>query len=118
MARISVVSAEPGAAFVALGAVAPITVTAASAAPSDTIYSLVNQARFAAGLRGLLNNASIGSAATAWANQMGAHGEMSHNLNVAQQIPTGWTCLTSLQGRSRQSRPLSWQFWRSSLLSG
>jgi hypothetical protein len=79
------------AAFVVLGAVAPMFATAASAAPADTIYSLVNQARAAAGLRGFLHNQSMDAVAEAWANQMGADAALSHNPQFSTQIPAGWT---------------------------
>jgi hypothetical protein len=79
------------AAFIVLGTVAPTVVTAASATSVDTIYSLVNQARFAAGLRGILHNQSMDSVAEAWANQMGASATMAHNPQYSTQIPAGWT---------------------------
>lgn len=79
------------AALVVLCAVAPVSATAASAAPVDTIYSLVNQARAAAGLRGLLHNESMDAVAAAWANQMGAAGALSHNPQFSAQIPAGWS---------------------------
>ena len=63
----------------------------ASAAPADTIYSLVNQARWAQGLPGLIRNAAIDSVALNWANQMGASGSMTHNPGYSSQIPGGWT---------------------------
>ncbi|HXD60704.1 MAG TPA: CAP domain-containing protein [Lacisediminihabitans sp.] len=63
----------------------------ASAAPADTIYSLVNQARAAQGLRGLIRNPAIDGVAVNWANQMGASGSMTHNPSYSRQIPGGWT---------------------------
>ncbi|MEO6944620.1 MAG: CAP domain-containing protein [Lacisediminihabitans sp.] len=77
--------------FVALGVVAPLAAPSASAAPADTIYSLVNQARAAAGLPGFLHNPGIDAVAVSWANQMGAAGVMSHNPQYSTQIPGGWT---------------------------
>lgn len=76
---------------VVLGAVAPVFAPAASAAPADTIYSLVNQARATAGLRGFLHNPDMDAVAAAWAEQMGAAGVMSHNPQFSAQIPGGWT---------------------------
>lgn len=88
--RACTVSIVLAAALVILGAAAPIVAAPASAAPVDTIYSLVNQARAAAGLRGLLRNASMDAVAAAWANQMGADGTLAHNPDFSAQIPGGW----------------------------
>lgn len=54
------------------------------------MYSLVNQARFAAGLPGVLRNSSMDAVAEAWANQMGSNAAMSHNPQYSAQIPAGW----------------------------
>jgi hypothetical protein len=75
---------------VAAGAVLGVAAPA-SAAPADTIYSLVNQARAAHGLRGLIRNPVIDGVAVNWANQMGASGSMTHNPSYSSQIPGGWT---------------------------
>lgn len=75
---------------VAAGAVLGVAAPA-SAAPADTIYSLVNQARAAQGLRGLIRNPAIDGVAVNWANQMGASGSMTHNPSYSSQIPGGWT---------------------------
>jgi hypothetical protein len=88
--RARTVSFVLAAALVVLGAVAPIVAAPASAAPVDTIYSLVNQARAAVGLRGLLRNASMDAVAAAWANRMGADGTLVHNPDFSAQIPGGW----------------------------
>ncbi|MCU1557352.1 MAG: hypothetical protein JWN09_1347 [Microbacteriaceae bacterium] len=68
-----------------------IGATSASATESDTIASLVNQARAAAGLPGLAHNPAMDAVAERWAQQMGAANTMSHNPSYASQIPTGWT---------------------------
>ena len=65
--------------------------TPATAAPADSLYSLVNQERAAKGLPALVRNASIEAVAVNWANQMAANGKMQHNPNYSSQIPGGWT---------------------------
>jgi hypothetical protein len=65
--------------------------TPATAAPADSLYSLVNQERAAKGLPALVRNASIEAVAVNWANQMAASGKMQHNPNYSSQIPGGWT---------------------------
>jgi hypothetical protein len=64
---------------------------AASAAPADDIYVLVNQARWANGQAGLIRNAAMDQVAANWAAAMAASGTMSHNPDYAAQIPGGWT---------------------------
>lgn len=74
--------------LLALGmAVAP---TAAYAGPSDDIAAMVNQARWDAGLNGLIRNAAMDQVAADWAAQMAANGAMSHNPDYGGQIPGGW----------------------------
>lgn len=75
---------------VAAGAVLGVAAPA-SAAPADTIYSLVNQARAAQGLPGLLRNSAIDGVALNWANQMAANGAMTHNPSYSSQLPGGWS---------------------------
>jgi hypothetical protein len=65
--------------------------TPATAAPADSLYSLVNQERAAKGLPALVRNASIEAVAVNWANQMAASGKMQHNPDYSSQIPGGWT---------------------------
>lgn len=65
--------------------------TEATAAPVDSLYSLVNQERAANGLPALVRNAGIEAVAVNWANQMAASGSMQHNPNYSSQIPAGWT---------------------------
>jgi hypothetical protein len=65
--------------------------TPATAAPADSLYSLVNQERAAKGLPALVRNASIEAVAVNWANQMAASGTMQHNPDYSSQIPGGWT---------------------------
>ncbi len=64
-----------------------IGVMSAAAADSDTIASLVNQARAANGQAGLLRNGQLDAVAVGWANQMAANGAMAHNPNLASQVP-------------------------------
>lgn len=74
--------------LLALGmAVAP---TAAYAGPSDDIAAMVNQARWDAGMNGLIRNAAMDQVAADWAAQMAANGAMSHNPDYGGQIPGGW----------------------------
>ena len=65
--------------------------TAAHAEGEGTILSLVNEARAANNLGPLQLNSSISSVAQAWANQMAANGQMTHNPNYSTQIPSGWS---------------------------
>ncbi|MGV8911833.1 MAG: CAP domain-containing protein [Rhodoglobus sp.] len=62
----------------------------ASAAPADTIHSLVNQARWDAGQGGLIRNSAMDAVALNWAKQMAANNAMTHNPNYSSQIPSGW----------------------------
>lgn len=64
---------------------------AASAAPADDIYALVNQARWANGQAGLIRNATMDQVAADWAATMAANGTMAHNPDLSTQIPGGWT---------------------------
>lgn len=74
--------------IVALGMAA--VPTAAHAGPSDDIHALVNQARWDAGLNGLIRNAAMDQVAANWAATMAANGTMAHNPDYAAQIPGGW----------------------------
>lgn len=67
------------------------TVSPATAAGEDTIFSLVNQARAANGLGPLKLNSAISAVSVAWANQMAANGAMTHNPSYASQMPGGWS---------------------------
>ncbi len=64
---------------------------AASAAPADDIYALVNQARWANGQAGLIRNPAMDQVAANWAATMAANGTMAHNPDYASQIPGGWS---------------------------
>lgn len=66
------------------------TASPASAAPADTIHSLVNQARWGAGQRGLIRNSAMDTVALNWAKQMVVNNTLSHNPNYSTQIPSGW----------------------------
>ncbi|WP_219948831.1 CAP domain-containing protein [Salinibacterium sp. M195] len=71
--------------------VLPVSTAApASAAPADTIHSLVNQARWDSGQRGLIRNPAMDTVALNWAKQMAANSTMAHNPNYSTQIPQGW----------------------------
>lgn len=71
------------------GALAPAP--PAVAAEADTIHALVNDARSANGLSGLVRNPALDSVAASWASQLAASGALSHNPSVGAQIPGGWT---------------------------
>lgn len=90
---LSRVRAAGVAAAIAVLSLTGITMGApgASASESDTIATLVNQARTSAGLPGLIHNPSLDAVAVQWANQMGAANVMSHNPSYSSQIPGGWT---------------------------
>ncbi|WP_167000619.1 CAP domain-containing protein [Mumia sp. ZJ430] len=62
----------------------------ASAAPADTIASLANDARAAQGASPLARNAALDAVARGWAHQMASNGSLSHNPDVADEIPSGW----------------------------
>lgn len=63
----------------------------ATAAESDTIHSLVNQARADSGLPPLARNGQMDAVANNWANEMAAVNTMSHNPSYSEQISAGWT---------------------------
>ncbi|MCU1421276.1 MAG: hypothetical protein JWN36_927, partial [Microbacteriaceae bacterium] len=63
----------------------------ARAAETDTIASLVNQARWANGKAGLLRNGALDTVAANWANQMAQANSLTHNPNTGSQIPAGWS---------------------------
>ncbi|MGV8859450.1 CAP domain-containing protein [Rhodoglobus sp.] len=62
----------------------------ASAAPADTIHSLVNQARWKVGQAGLIRNSAMDAVALDWAKNMAANNWMPHNPHYSSQIPSGW----------------------------
>lgn len=81
-----------GGLFVAAALLVPTApAAAAGAAPSDTVYSLLNDARWADGQRGLLRNAALDQVAADWAASLAAAGTLSHNPDYASQIPGGWS---------------------------
>ena len=73
-------------AFVAFGPAAP-----AAAGPAESIYTLVNEARVEEGLPPLTRNANLDAVAAAWADQMANMGQLEHNPDVGDQIPSGWS---------------------------
>lgn len=87
------VSALPAAVAAGLLAVAALLVPAApaAAAESDTVYSLLNDSRWANGQAGLLRNASLDQVAADWAAGLAASGTLAHNPDYAAQIPGGWS---------------------------
>jgi hypothetical protein len=87
------VSALPAAVTAGLLAVAALLVPAApaAAAESDTVYSLLNDSRWANGQAGLLRNASLDQVAADWAAGLAASGTLAHNPDYAAQIPGGWS---------------------------
>ena len=78
-------------ALIAVFSVTSIGVDSASASESDTIASLVNEARWSAGLPGLIHNHELDAVALNWANHMAAANDMIHNPDFAGQIPAGWS---------------------------
>lgn len=86
-------SSFPAALAGGLLAVAALLAPAASAAAAepDSIYSLLNDARWADGQAGLLRNADLDQVAANWAAKLAASGTLSHNPDYASQIPAGWS---------------------------
>jgi hypothetical protein len=68
-----------------------LTAAPVAAAESDTVYSLLNDARWADGKRGVVRNAALDRVAADWASKLAAAGTLSHNPAYASQIPAGWT---------------------------
>jgi hypothetical protein len=88
--------------------------TSASAAPADSLYSLVNQERAANGLPALVRNASIEVVAVNWANHMAASGSMQHNPNFSGQIPGGWTAAAETDAQGQPSAAKMHSDWMNS----
>lgn len=84
---------RPALAVAGLVAVAALLLPAAPAvaAEPDTVYSLLNDARWADGQAGLLRNADLDQVAANWATRLAAAGTLSHNPDYASQIPAGWS---------------------------
>lgn len=74
--------------LLSLGMVAAPTL--AHAGPAEDIHALVNQARWANGLAGLIRNPAMDQVAANWAAQLAQQGALSHNPDCASQIPGGW----------------------------
>ena len=91
-----------------------IGVMSAAAADSDTIASLVNQARAANGQAGLLRNGQLDAVAVGWANQMAANGAMAHNPNLVSQVPAGWSALGENVAQGQPSAPAMHTAWMNS----
>lgn len=80
----------------ALGLVATFLVAApasaqASTAQTDTIVSLVNEARAQQGLRPMRVNGTLTSIAQDWSQRQAAANSMSHRPNFTSGYPSGWT---------------------------
>jgi hypothetical protein len=65
--------------------------TPAVAAEPDTVYTLLNDARWADGQAGLVRNTALDQVAADWAAKLAASGTLSHNPDYASQIPAGWS---------------------------
>jgi Cysteine-rich secretory protein family len=74
---------------IALGLVAAQP-SPAHAGETDTIYSLVNDARWSQGSSGLVRNPAMDAIAANWAAALAQAGTLSHNPNYSSQIPGGW----------------------------
>ncbi len=66
------------------------TAPPAAAAPADTLADLANVARSAQGKSPLARNAALDAVARGWAQKMASAGRLSHNPDVAEEIPGGW----------------------------
>lgn len=62
----------------------------ASAGEGGTIKRLANSARADAGLDPLTRDSALDGLARKWAYKIGADGELSHNPDLAEQVPEGW----------------------------
>ncbi len=74
------------AAGLALGLVV-LQPSAAHAGETDTIYSLVNDARWSQGSAGFVRNPAMDAVAADWAAKMAQAGTLSHNPSYSSQIP-------------------------------
>lgn len=64
--------------------------SAAHAGETDTLYTLVNEARWGQGNSGLIRNSSMHAVAAGWAATLAQTGTLSHNPEYSSQIPGGW----------------------------
>ncbi|OIJ27779.1 hypothetical protein UG56_005305 [Nocardioides luteus] len=62
----------------------------ASAGEGGTIKRLANAARADAGLDPLTRDSALDRLARTWAYKIAADGELSHNPDLAEQVPEGW----------------------------
>ncbi|MBG6094441.1 CAP domain-containing protein [Nocardioides luteus] len=62
----------------------------ASAGEGGTIKRLANAARADAGLDPLIRDSALDGLARKWAYKIAADGELSHNPDLAEQVPEGW----------------------------
>ena len=86
-------SSRPAVLIAGLVAVAALLLPAAPAAAAepDTVYSLLNDARWADGQAGLVRNTALDQVAADWAAKLAASGTLSHSPDYASQIPAGWS---------------------------
>ena len=85
----AVLVASLAAVVVALGLVVAKP-SVAHAGETDTIYSLVNEARWSQGSLGLVRNSAMDAVAANWAVTLAQAGTLSHNPHYSSQIPGGW----------------------------
>lgn len=105
-----------GAAALVCGSVgvAALDAPPAVAVEEGTISSLVNQARWAAGLPGLSRNADMDRVALAWAQEMASNGTMEHNPDYDSQIPAGWRAAAENVAQGQPSASALHGAWMSS----
>ena len=106
--RIGIIAAIAGAAL-SVGVAVP-----AFASDAGDIYGITNSNRAASGLGGLKANGSLAGVAQAWANQMAASQTMSHNPNVAGQVPRGWQAVGENVATGFPSGAATMQGWMNS----
>jgi hypothetical protein len=63
----------------------------ANAGEDDTIYALVNEARWSEGQAGLVRSSELDAVAAEWAAHMAASGALEHNPNLSSNLPGGWS---------------------------
>lgn len=88
--------------------------SAAHAAESDTIYSLVNDARWSQGSAGLARNAAMDAVAEGWAAELARAGTLSHNPQYPNQIPGGWVAAAENVAQGYQGGTAMHEGWMNS----
>ncbi len=74
----------------AIGLAGLLAVGAPASAASSDLYSMLNQSRFDAGLKGLARDSRLDKVAQDWTNYMARTGTLAHNPSYSEQIPAGW----------------------------